>query len=79
MKTQAQKPEDTTRTQQPANRPAPSGEATDKITIRRPAHAHLSPEETRARMEAFPTEREEAFVAAVRENKAYFPFSARNP
>ena len=69
MAMQAQKPEDTTRTQQPANRTAPSDETPDKITIRRPARAHLSPEETRARMEAFPMEREEAFVAAVREDE----------
>lgn len=69
MAPQAQKPEDTARTQQTANTPAPSGETPDKLTIRRPARAQLSPEETRARMEAFTKEREEAFVAAVREDE----------
>lgn len=46
----------------------PEQEAPDKLIIHRPARVHLSPEETRARMETFDTEREEAFVAAVRED-----------
>ena len=41
----------------------------DKLMIRRPARVQLSCEETRARMEAFPTEREQAFVAAIREDE----------
>jgi len=69
MTTHAQKPDDTTRKPQTANLPAPSSEAPDKLTIRRPARAQLSPEETRARMEAFTKEREEAFVAAIREDE----------
>jgi hypothetical protein len=69
MATRAQKLEETTQTQHPANNPVPSEETSDKITIRRPACVHLSPEETRARMEAFQKEREEAFVAAIREDE----------
>jgi hypothetical protein len=42
----------------------------DHLTVERPARVRLTPEETRARMKAFSTEREEAFVAAVREDEA---------
>ena len=69
MPTNAQKAENAARKPKAANTPAPSGETPDKLTIRRPARAQRSPEETRARVEAFTKEREEAFVAAVREDE----------
>jgi len=46
----------------------PSSEPLDKLIIQRPERVNLTPEETRARMEAFAAEREEAFIAAVRED-----------
>ena len=69
MATPAQKPDDTATSAPTENSPAPPAETPDKLTIRRPARARLSSEETRARMEAFTQEREEAFVAAVREDE----------
>ena len=44
-------------------------EGPEKLTIRRPARVQLTPEETRARMEAFEAERAEAFIARVREDE----------
>ncbi len=69
MTKQAQKPEESARIPHPANTLIPLDQTPDKFTIRRPARVQLSSEETRARMEAFTTEREEAFVAAVREDE----------
>lgn len=69
MATQAQKPEDTAQIQQTASDPAAVSEKPDTFTILRPARASLSPEETRARMEAFAAERKEAFIAAIREDE----------
>lgn len=69
MTTKVLKPEGTARGQQPSNGPVRSDETTDTIKSRRPPRVRLSPEETRARMEAFPLEREEAFVAAIREDE----------
>ena len=66
MSRQTQKPADATSEKRTTDIPAPSSETPDKLTILRPARAHVSPEETRARMEAFTKEREEAFVAAIR-------------
>lgn len=43
--------------------------AADKCTSQRPARRELSRDETRARIKAFAAEREEAFVAAVREDE----------
>jgi len=40
----------------------------ERLTVHRPTRAHLTPEETRARVKAFAAEREEALVAAVRED-----------
>ncbi len=69
MTTQARKKDDAAPAQQkPASTQTPATEPLDKFTIRRPARAQLSPEETRARLETFAAEREEAFVAAVRED-----------
>jgi hypothetical protein len=68
MATPAKKPARTTRKRRPVVGAIPEKEAPDKLIIHRPARVQLSPEETRARMEAFASEREEAFVAAVRED-----------
>lgn len=45
-------------------------QAVDQLTVQRPERVRLSAEETRARMKAFAAEREEAFVAAVREDES---------
>ena len=68
MATQTQHSTDTAQIPKPADI-SPSELTPDKFTIRRPARARLSSEETRRRMEAFAAEREEAFVAAVREDE----------
>jgi hypothetical protein len=67
MSTQAPKSEDVARTQQPVTNPVPASELPDKFTIRRPVRVQLSAEETRKRAEEFAEEREEEFIAAVRE------------
>ena len=69
MSAQAKKPDDSTREPHTENPSIPHSDTPDRLTIRRPARAQLSPEETRARMEAFAKEREEAFVAAIREDE----------
>jgi hypothetical protein len=69
MTTQIQKPEEAAHIPQPANTLTPLDQTPDKFTIRRPARVRLSTEETRARTKAFTTEREEAFVATVREDE----------
>lgn len=57
------------RAQEPLNAPQFPGDSPDTLSIRRPVRVKLSREETRARMETFTAEREEAFVAAVREDE----------
>ena len=64
MATQTQEPQKPIPTDQPAER-----QPVEQLTVQRPERVRLSPEETRARMKAFATEREEAFVAAVREDE----------
>ena len=70
MAMQAQKPDGTLHTIPSSDVPGTLDEISDKFTIHRPARVHLSPEETRARMEAFVREREEAFIAAIREDQS---------
>jgi len=69
MATQAQKQRVATRSRNPAICPEPPGVKRDQAAKRRSERVHLTAEETRARMEAFATEREEAFVAAIRKDK----------
>jgi hypothetical protein len=64
MTTQTREPEKPIPTDQPVER-----QSVEQLTVQRPARVRLSSEETRARMKSFVTEREEAFVAAVREDE----------
>ena len=68
MATQTQKRTNKTQKRQPVNSPTPLDETIVKFTLRRLARVQLSREETITRMEAFVSEREEDFVAAVRKN-----------
>jgi hypothetical protein len=69
MTTPTRGPADLVREEQAADEAVQAVEPPDELTIHRPERARLSPEETRARMKAFAAEREEAFVAAVREDE----------
>ena len=69
MATPTQKPKNVTRKPPSVNRSTSLNETLDKFTLRRPTRAQLSPEETRTRMEAFAREREEGFIAAIREDE----------
>lgn len=64
MATQTQEPEKPIPTDQPVEK-----QTAEQVTVHRPERVRLSREETRARMKAFASEREEAFVAAVREDE----------
>lgn len=70
MQTKAQKLQDLKRKQTSISNPVLVDEPLDKFIIRRPVHSRLSSEETRSRMEAFTSEREEVFVAAIREDES---------
>jgi hypothetical protein len=67
--TPTHKLEDPASTQEPTPGAAVASDVPEHLTIPRPERARLSREETRARVKAFAAEREEAFVAAVREDK----------
>lgn len=64
MATQTRQPQKPEPTDQPVE-----SQTTEQLTVHRPERVRLSREETRARMKAFATEREEGFVAAVREDE----------
>ena len=68
MATQTHKSKNVIRKQPSTNRLSPSNQTREQFALRRPERVHLSSEETRARMESFPTEREEAFVATIRKD-----------
>jgi hypothetical protein len=46
-----------------------ASESEEQYSVRRPARRRLTAEETRERVKAFAAEREEALVAAVREDE----------
>jgi hypothetical protein len=64
MATQTRDPEKPSPADQPAEK-----QTAEQLTVQRPERVRLSREETRARMKAFAAEREEAFVAAVRDDE----------
>ena len=69
MTKQAQKPQGAVQIPTQPSNSISSGEAPDKFTQRRRGRVQLSPKETRTRIEAFASEREEAFVAAIRKEE----------
>ena len=68
MATASEKPETSKRKGEKHHAPPSENAPQDKLVIHRPARVNLSREETRARMKSFEIEREETFVAAVRED-----------